>query len=114
MADTIFDQILNKKIPADIVYEDDRVLAFRDVSPQAPIHVLVIPKKKLVSFNDFNDAASTDVGDYMSSIAKVAQHLGLKQDGYRVVFNHGRHGQQTVDYVHAHLIGGRQLTWPPG
>ena len=114
MAETIFDQILSKKIPADVVYEDDWVIAFRDVSPQAPVHVLVIPKKKLISFIDLKKESVTNVGYYFQAVSKIVAQLGLESDGYRVVFNHGKHGQQTVDYLHAHIIGGRQLEWPPG
>lgn len=114
MAETIFDQILSKKIPADVVYEDDWVLAFRDVAPQAPVHVLVIPKQKLKSFVDLKKESVTNLGYYLQAISKVADQLGLEAEGYRVVFNHGKHGQQTVDYLHAHIIGGRQLQWPPG
>lgn len=112
--DTIFDKILRKELPATVVYEDEDVLAFRDINPQAPVHVLVIPKKKWKSFTDLKEAEHSEVGRYFSKVAKVAQHLELEESGYRVVFNHGRDGQQTVPYIHAHIIGGRALTWPPG
>ncbi len=114
MSETIFDKIIAKEIPAKIVYEDDWVLAFHDVNPQAPVHVLVIPKKKVRGFAEFTSQDAVDVGNYMLRIAKVAKQLGLDADGYRVVFNNGRNGQQTVDYIHAHILGGRQLSWPPG
>lgn len=114
MAESLFDRILAGEIPCSKVYEDDDVLAFNDIAPQAPVHVLVIPKRKLRSFADFQKADSEMLAGYMKKVAKVANELGLDQDGYRVVFNHGKNGQQTVDYIHAHILGGRQLKWPPG
>ena len=114
MSDTIFDKILAKQIPANVVYEDDKVLAFRDINPQAPIHVLVIPKRKVARFDQLKDAAVVDVGAFFQTVAKVAAELGLEKNGYRVVINNGRDGQQTVDYLHAHILGGRGLSWPPG
>ncbi len=113
--DTIFDRILRKEIPAKIVFENDVALAFHDINPQAPVHVLVIPKQRFSSLADFaesNDSAA--IGAYMRAVAEVANHLGLKKNGYRVVFNTGRDGQQTVEYIHAHILGGRPMTWPPG
>ncbi len=114
MEDTIFDKILRKEIPAKIAYEDDDVLAFHDIDPQAPVHVLVIPKKKRTGVKTFPRASAEEIGTYMIAVAKVASHLDLDTDGYRVVFNQGRNGQQSVDYVHAHILGGRTLKWPPG
>ncbi|MCX6107458.1 MAG: histidine triad nucleotide-binding protein [Proteobacteria bacterium] len=111
---TIFDKILHREIPAQIVFEDDSVLAFRDVHPQAPTHVLVIPKKKLARFSELATAPAADVAAFFSSIARVASHLGLEKDGYRVVINNGRDAQQSVEYIHAHILGGRALSWPPG
>ncbi len=112
--DTIFDKILRKEIPSEAVYEDDDVYAFRDIEPQAPVHVLVIPKRKLESFDDLPDADPSDVAALMQGVAKVARELGLEQDGYRVVFNTGPDALQSVQYLHAHVIGGRKLSWPPG
>lgn len=115
MADeTIFDKILKKEIPAQVVFEDEDVLAFKDINPQAPTHVLVIPKKKWKSFADLQDADTAAVGRFIKKVSSVASEIGLVEGGYRVVFNHGRDGQQTVDYIHAHIIGGRSLVWPPG
>jgi histidine triad (HIT) family protein len=111
--DTIFDKIIRKEIPSDIVYEDETVLAFRDINPQAPVHVVVIPKKKVTGFDKIQDLPADFVGRYMAGIAAAAEKLNLEK-GYRVVFNIGEHGQQTVPYVHAHILGGRQLGWPPG
>lgn len=112
--DTLFDKILRKEIPSESVYEDDVVYAFRDISPQAPIHVLVIPRNKLESFADIADADPGDVGAFMQGVSRVARKLGLEEGGYRVVFNTGKDALQTVQYLHAHVIGGRTLGWPPG
>ena len=111
---TIFEKILAGDIPAKIVYQDDDIFAFHDISPQAPVHVLVIPKQKIKSFSDLKDSEVDFVGKYMKGVSKVAGLLNLDEGGYRIVFNHGKDGQQTVDYIHAHIIGGRSLTWPPG
>ena len=111
---TLFDKILAKEIPSDAVYEDQTVYAFRDINPQAPVHVLVIPKHKMQSFADIRQRDAGEIGAFMQGVSRVAERLGLERDGYRVVFNTGSHGQQTVQYIHAHILGGRQLQWPPG
>lgn len=112
-SDSIFDKILRKEIPAQVVYEDDWVLAFRDIAPQAPVHVLVIPKRKLAGFAELPTEETHAVGEYFQRVARVAKELGLENDGYRIVLNHGPHAQQSVPYIHAHIIGGRQLNWTP-
>ena len=114
MNKTLFERIIAREIPADIVYETEDVLAFKDVNPQAPTHVLVIPKKKIAGFSDVHQQTEADMGAYMVRISKIASELGLDEDGYRVVVNQGNDGGQTVDYIHAHIIGGRALNWPPG
>ena len=114
MADTIFDKILRREIPADIVYEDDQVLAFRDVAPQAPTHVLVIPKEPLVNLLDATPDHTLLLGQLMQAAVYVARTLGLAEDGFRVVVNVGKDGGQSVDHLHLHVLGGRHLTWPPG
>lgn len=111
---TIFDKIIAKEIPAEIVYEDDSVLAFKDINPQAPVHVLVIPKNKISEFTEFKDVDARTAGVLLRGAAKTAGKLGLDEKGYRVVFNCGKFGQQTVKYVHAHILGERQMNWPPG
>ena len=111
---TLFDKILAGEIPAQVVYEDDKVMAFRDINPQAPVHVLVIPKMKVARFQELPERDDAEVGVFFSRVAKVARELGLEKGGYRVVVNNGRDGQQTVEYLHAHILGGRGLTWPPG
>jgi histidine triad (HIT) family protein len=110
---TIFKRILDKEIPADIVYEDDRCIAIRDIHPQAPTHVLVIPRVEIVSLVEANEAHAPLLGHLLVVAARLAAQLGLT-DGYRTVINSGRDGGQTVDHLHVHVLGGRQLTWPPG
>ena len=110
---TIFQKIIDKEIPADIVYEDEQALAFRDIQPQAPTHILVIPKKEIVSVDALDDEDSPLVGHLWQVIRRLAQKEGLV-DGYRVVTNCGPDGGQTVDHLHFHLLGGRSLAWPPG
>ncbi|TVQ22469.1 MAG: histidine triad nucleotide-binding protein [Spirochaetaceae bacterium] len=112
--DTIFDRILAGDIPADTVYEDDDVLAFRDINPQAPIHVLVIPKHRVERFADLADRNDAWIGTFFSKVSRIAALLGLNENGYRVVINNGKDGQQSVEYLHAHILGGRGLSWPPG
>jgi histidine triad (HIT) family protein len=111
---SIFDRILEGEIPCKKVYEDEFVLAFQDIQPQAPIHVLVIPKKKAFWFSAMVEWSDVEVGQYFRSAAKVVKQLGLDEDGYRLVINEGRFGKQTVPYIHIHLVGGRELEWPPG
>lgn len=113
MADTIFGRILNGELPADRVYEDDVAIAFRDVNPQAPVHILVIPRKPITNLAQVEPADTELLGHLLSVCAKVADAEGLG-DGYRVVTNVARRGGQTVDHLHFHVIGGRQMTWPPG
>jgi histidine triad (HIT) family protein len=110
---TIFQRIINREIPADIVYEDDQCLAFRDVSPQAPTHVVVIPKREIASIDALSDADADLVAHMWIVIRDLARKLGLG-GGYRVVVNNGPEAGQSVDHLHFHLLGGRQLRWPPG
>lgn len=111
---TIFKRIIDREIPVDVVYEDDRVLAFRDVSPQAPVHVLVIPKQEIKSVDAIEEPDAALLGHLWLVIGKIARELGVAEDGYRVVTNCGKLGGQSVDHLHFHLLGGRQLDWPPG
>lgn len=113
MASTIFQKIIDREIPAEIVYEDDRCLAFRDVQPQAPTHVLLIPKKPIVSIDQLANEDAELLGHLWLTIRSLAKELGLA-NGYRVVVNCGEEGGQTVDHLHFHLLGGRALSWPPG
>jgi len=110
---TIFKKIIDREIPAKIAYEDDRCLAFHDVAPQAPTHVLVVPKKEIASLDDLSNEDEALVGHIYSVIRKLAAELGLAS-GYRVVVNCGRDGGQSVDHLHFHVLGGRPMKWPPG
>jgi histidine triad (HIT) family protein len=114
MPETIFSKIIRKEIPAKIVHEDEHCLAFHDVSPQAPVHVLVIPKKPIISVAQLESDDQTLIGHIWLTISKVAADLGLTESGYRVVTNIGRDGGQSVEHLHFHLLGGRSLKWPPG
>ncbi len=110
---TIFKRILDREIPADVIHEDDRCIAFRDVNPQAPTHVLIIPRKEIASLADISEHDTALVGHLLVIASTLALQLGLKS-GYRVIINCGRDGGQTVDHLHVHLLGGRRLDWPPG
>ena len=111
---TIFKRILDREIPADIVYEDDRCLAFRDVAPQAPVHVLLIPKQEIASLNELADDHAELMGHLWIVIRNLARQLGVANSGYRVTVNCGADGGQSVDHLHFHLLAGRQMKWPPG
>lgn len=111
-SDTIFDKIIKRQIPADIIYEDDKCLAFNDISPQAPVHFLIIPKHRIPKLEDSTQSDVETLGHLML----IAGQLGKSKapEGYRVVVNNGNHGCQTVYHLHLHVVGGRQLNWPPG
>jgi len=113
MADTIFGRIIRREIPARIEHEDDFCLAFHDVAPQAPVHVLVIPKRPIASLADVGDDDAMVLGHLVVVAAQLARTLGLT-GGYRLVVNCGPDGGQSVDHLHVHLLGGRSLGWPPG
>ena len=113
MADNIFLKVISKEIPAKIVYEDDRCLAFRDVNPQAPVHVLIIPKKVIATHDDVKEEDRELLGHLHLAAAKLAAQLGL-QEGYRLVINCRELAGQTVPHLHMHLLGGRDMKWPPG
>lgn len=112
--DTIFGKIIRKEIPAAIIYEDEETLAFRDIAPVAPVHVLVIPKKPVSSVAHATSQDEALLGRLMLTAARVAEQEGLLESGYRIVTNIGRDGGQTVFHLHLHVIGGRQMEWPPG
>jgi histidine triad (HIT) family protein len=113
LKDNIFEKILNKEMKADIVYEDERCLAFRDINPQAPVHVLIIPRKVIPTHDAITDADRDLLGHIHLVAVKLAQQLGLA-DGYRLVLNCRERAGQTVPHLHLHLLGGRDLRWPPG
>lgn len=112
-SDTIFGKVIRREIPADIIYEDNLCLAFRDINPQAPVHVLVIPKQPIAKLSDAESQDHALMGHLLLTVKRVADQLGLS-NGYRVVINTGSDGGQTVYHLHLHLLGGRQMTWPPG
>ncbi len=111
---TIFKMIIDGEIPANIIYQDDLCLAFHDVSPQAPTHVLLIPKKEVVNVAGLTEDDSSLAGHLLLTAGRIARELGIEESGYRVVANCGRDGGQSVDHLHLHILGGRPLQWPPG
>lgn len=110
----LFCKIINREIPAAIVYEDDAVLAFNDINPQASTHVLIVPKQHIATLNDLRPDHDAIVGTLVRSAAAVAKERGIDASGYRTVFNTNRDAGQTVFHIHLHLLGGRSLGWPPG
>lgn len=113
MADCIFCSIANKEIPSKVVYEDDQILCFHDLEPQAPVHVLIIPKKHIPSLDDVSGEDQQLMGHILVKVKEIAEILGL-ENGYRLVNNCGEDGFQTVKHIHFHLLGKRKMTWPPG
>lgn len=111
---TIFKKIIEKKIPAQIVYEDELCLAFKDVNPQAPTHVLLVPKKEIPMLSEASAADAPLLGHLLLKAGEIAAQLGLNEKGYRVVINNGVEGGQTVFHLHLHILGGRPMSWPPG
>jgi histidine triad (HIT) family protein len=112
--DTIFSKIIRREIPADIVYEDDLVLAFRDINPQAPVHILVIPKKPIPKLVDATPDDQALLGHLLLTVRSIAQEQALTESGFRVVINTGEDGGQTVFHLHLHILSGRRMQWPPG
>jgi len=112
---TIFSKIINKEIPSDIVFESDTVLAFKDINPQAPVHILIIPKIEIPKVTNINGKDHAGLLGEMVDVAnKLATEMGIAEDGFRLVFNCGRNGGQDVYHLHMHLLGGRRMKWPPG
>ena len=114
MSKTLFEKIITREMPATIVYEDDLVLAFRDIKPQAPTHILIIPKKPISRIAEATGDDHAVLGHLLLKAAAVADTLGLKQTGYRLVFNNGPDAGEAVPHLHCHILGGRQMAWPPG
>ncbi|MEW6156711.1 MAG: histidine triad nucleotide-binding protein [Verrucomicrobiota bacterium] len=114
MSKTLFEKIVDREIPAQIVYEDDLVLAFRDIKPVAPLHVLVIPKKVIPRIAEAKPADHQVLGHLLLKAAEIAEKLGYKQSGYRLVINNGPDAGESVPHLHCHILGGRHLSWPPG
>lgn len=113
MSDTIFSKIINREIPADIIYEDDISLAFKDINPQAPIHFLVIPKKPIATINAITEEDRVVVGHLSYVAAKLADEMGFAEEGFRTVMNCNEFGGQTVYHIHLHVLGGKLMGWPP-
>ena len=111
---TLFEKIIARQIPADIVYEDDLVLAFRDIKPHAPTHVLIVPKKVIPRIGEAQPEDEKLLGHLMLKAAEVAKQLGLQTTGYRLVINNGPHAGESVPHLHCHILGGREFAWPPG
>jgi histidine triad (HIT) family protein len=111
---TLFEKIVAREIPADIIYEDDLILAFRDISPQAPTHILIVPKKLITRISEATVQDEKILGQLLLKAAEVAEKVGLKKTGYRLVINNGADGGETVPHLHVHILGGRHMNWPPG
>jgi histidine triad (HIT) family protein len=114
MSKTLFEKIAAREIPAQIVFEDEFVLAFRDIAPQAPTHVLIVPKKPIPRISEAGPEDHQVLGHLLLKAAEVAEKLGLKQGGYRLVINNGPDAGEAVPHLHLHILGGRKMTWPPG
>ena len=114
MGETIFSRIIAREIPADIVYEDEHVVGFRDLNPQAPVHVLFVPRRPIATLDEAAPGDAELLGRLVLAAAEYARREGHAQNGYRTVFNCNRHGGQTVFHIHLHLLAGRQMHWPPG
>ena len=114
MSDDLFLKIVDRSIPADIVYEDEQVLAFRDIEPQAPVHILIIPKHRIETLNAMDQNDEPLVGHMVYVAKQIAASEGVAEGGYRLVFNCNPDGGQSVYHIHLHLLAGRQMTWPPG
>ena len=111
---TLFEKIIARQIPADIVYEDDLVLALRDIKPGAPVHILVVPKKPIARIAEAQPEDQKVLGHILLKAAEIAEKAGLKESGYRLVINNGRDAGESVPHLHCHILGGRYMTWPPG
>ncbi|MGA7837543.1 MAG: histidine triad nucleotide-binding protein [Ignavibacteriaceae bacterium] len=115
MGKTIFSKIISKEIPADILYESETVMAFRDIKPQAPVHVLIIPKEEISAVSELKRFEHAGLlGEMFDAANIIAKKMALDKEGFRLVFNNGRNGGQEVNHLHMHLLGGRQMKWPPG
>mgnify|MGYP006084911171 FL=1 len=114
MTECLFCKIRDGEIPSEIVYENDYLLAFNDINPIAPIHILIIPKEHISTLNDIEEKHTQTIGELFLAAKKIANDKGISESGYRTIFNCNKDGQQTVFHIHLHLIAGRQMTWPPG
>jgi histidine triad (HIT) family protein len=111
---TLFERIINREVPAQIIHEDSKCVAIRDINPQAPVHVLIIPRRVISRLGEAAEADAALIGHLLLTAASIAKREGIEESGYRVVVNHGRHAGESVPHLHVHLLGGRQMKWPPG
>ena len=111
---TIFEKVIARQVPAKIIYEDEQVLAFHDIDPKAPLHLLIVPKKLIPRIGEATADDQSLLGHLLLKAAQVATLVGLNESGYRLVINHGRNGGESVPHLHVHLLGGRPMKWPPG
>jgi histidine triad (HIT) family protein len=111
---TLFERIAAREVPAEIVYEDDEIFAFRDINPQAPVHVLIVPKRVIPRISEATGQDAALLGRLLLTGQKLAATLGISDSGYRLVMNNGRHAGETIPHLHLHLLGGRPMHWPPG
>lgn len=111
---TLFEKIVSRQIPAEIVFEDEQVLAFRDIHPQAPVHILIVPKRVIPRIGLAEESDAAVLGHLLTRVPEIARRAGVVEGGYRLVINNGRDGGETVPHLHCHLLGGRPLAWPPG
>ena len=114
MEDCLFCKIVDKTIPAELIFEDEKIVAFNDINPQAPVHVLIIPKEHFASLNDIPEEKKELLSHILLRARRIAQNIGIKEKGYRIVLNTGKESGQEVFHIHFHLLGGRRMTWPPG
>jgi histidine triad (HIT) family protein len=114
MENCIFCKIVNKEIPSELVFEDDQIVAFNDINPQAPVHILIIPKEHFASLNDIPEEKEDVLNHILLRARQIARNMGIDERGYRIVLNTGRDSGQEVFHIHFHLFGGRRMTWPPG
>jgi histidine triad (HIT) family protein len=114
MSNCLFCRIVNREVPGSIVYEDERILAFNDINPQAPTHILIVPKRHIASLNDLTAEDDQVIGELVRRAAVLAEERGISAGGFRTVFNTNRDAGQTVFHIHLHLLGGRSMQWPPG
>jgi histidine triad (HIT) family protein len=114
MEDCLFCKIVNKDVPAELIFEDDRIIAFNDINPQAPVHILIIPKEHFASLNDVPEEKKDLLSHILLRARQIAQNIGIQENGYRIVLNTARDSGQEVFHIHFHLLGGRRMIWPPG
>lgn len=114
MADSLFTKIIKREIPSKIEYEDDEIIAFRDIDQQAPVHILIVPKKQIPTLNDIKISDAELIGKLVLTATRIAKEKNIEENGYRLVINCNKDAGQTVFHIHIHLLGGRSLSWPPG